>query len=167
MQAISKFNSNYRYILVVIDTFSKHACSYPLKRKTEDEVCDAFKIFLAKGRVPKNLQTDLGTEFYNSKFKQLVQKNAINHYSTYSVKKASITEIFIRTLKSKMYKQFSLKGNYKWMDGTLESSILSYNNTVHRTINQKPDKVNNTNKRYILERYFRPILSKLIIKNNF
>lgn len=71
---------------------------FPLKTKNKDEVSDAFKIILEKGRVPKNLQTDFGTEFYNSRFKTLTNKFYINHYSTYSTKKASIVERLIRTL---------------------------------------------------------------------
>lgn len=168
VQTISKFNSNYRYILIVIDAFSKYAWTYPLKCKTGDEVYNAFKVILARsGRIPKNLQTDLGTEFYNKKFKKLMHENSINHYSTYTVKKASIAERFIRTLKSKMYKQFSLKGNYKWIDGTLDNLVHTYNHTFHRTINQKPADVTEINKGYIIDRYSKMNKLKSISKKDF
>lgn len=153
MQSFSKDNSQYKYILTVIDAFSKYAWAYPLKLKNKETVTEAFSKLLEKGRVPKNLQTDLGTEFYNSCFKKLLQKYGINHYSTYSTKKASIVERFIRTLKTKMYKQFSLQGNYKWNDGTLEHIMKKYNSTFHRTIGTAPDKVNEKNKQNILKRY--------------
>lgn len=153
MQFISKKNSGYKYILVVIDTFSKYAWAIPLKCKRKEIVCKAFKTLLEKGRQPKNLQTDFGTEFYNDQFKNLTNTFNINHYSTYTTKKASIVERLIRTLKSKLYKEFSLKGTYKWTDGTLNKIIKDYNNTYHRTIDQKPCEVNSSNKRMILERY--------------
>lgn len=153
MQSSSKDNSGYKYILAVIDTFSKYAWAYPLKQKNKKLVSQAFQLILNKGRVPKNLQTDCGTEFYNKEFKKLLDKYSINHYSTYSIKKASIAERFIRTLKSKLYKEFSLNGNYKWAKGLLGEVIKEYNNTTHRTIGLKPCHVNETNKHVLLERF--------------
>lgn len=155
MQAFSKTNSNMKYILVIIDTFSKYAWAYPLKNKSKEQVCNVFNKLLGEGRVPKNLQTDQGTEFYNNKFKYIIKKYGINHYSTFSTKKASIVERFIRTIKSKMYKLFSLKGNYKWYDATLKKIIHEYNHTYHKTIAQKPSEVNENNIKSLQERYAR------------
>lgn len=153
MQAISKVNAGYKYILVIIDTFSKYAWALPLKQKNKQEVSEAFKTVIEKGRVPKNLQTDLGKEFYNDQFKSLVNKYNINHYSTYSTKKASIVERLIRTLKNKLYKEFSLNGNYKWFNGMLKKKLHEYNNDVHRTVGQPPASINRRNKTKILQRY--------------
>lgn len=155
MQSISKQNKNYRYILAIIDTFSKYAWTVPLKSKTKYDVCDTFNKLLVKGRIPKNLQTDNGTEFYNNKFQKLMKTYNINHYSTYSTKKASIVERFIRTLKSKIYKEFSLKGNFNWVDSTLNNVIYQYNHTYHRTIDEAPVNVDNINKKRILERHLK------------
>lgn len=79
-------------------------------------------------------------------FKEITKTFNINHYSTYSVKKASIVERFIRTLKNKLYKEFHLKGNYKWIDGTLENKVLEYNHTFHNTVKQTPVSINQGNK---------------------
>lgn len=153
MQSVYKDNKNYKYILAVIDTFSKYAWAYPLKLKKKENIIQAFKKLLEAGRIPKNLQTDFGTEFYNKSFKSLVNKYGINHYSTYSTKKASIVERFIRTLKSKIYKQFHLQGSYNWLVGLLDNSIKSYNNKTHRTIGLAPAEVNKNNKKLLQERY--------------
>ncbi|XP_070168346.1 uncharacterized protein [Polyergus mexicanus] len=88
---------------------------------------------------PKNLQTDNGKEFYNKDFKKLMEQNKINHYSTYSDKKAAIVERFIRSLKEIMWKQFSIQGNYKWVD-ILPNLLNIYNNRKHRTIGMTPCK---------------------------
>lgn len=160
MQNLIKWNSGYKYILVIIDCFSKYAWAFPLKQKTKDMVSKQLKTLFAKGRFPKNFQTDMGKEFYNDKFKKITEKFHINHYSTYSTKKASIVERFIRTLKSKLYKNFSLKGNYKWVDGTLDKNVYEYNNTPHRTIGQPPATINQNNKKKVLRKYINNSLSK-------
>lgn len=145
IQKYQKVNKGYKFILVVIDAFSKYAWVAPLKTKTKTEVCLAFEKILKIGRRPKNLQTDMGTEFYNDIFQKLMNKYKINHYSTYSTKKASIVERLIRTLKGKMFKHFSLVGNYKWVGLPLYDLVDKYNNTVHRTTKFNPSAINSTN----------------------
>ena len=145
LQSFYKINKGFRYILIIIDAFSKYVWALPIKTKTQVEVADYFEKTLQLGRVPNNLQTDLGKEFYNSLFKKLMTSYNINHYSTYSTKKASIVERVIRTVKNKLYKYFSLAGNYRWVGRPLENIIKSYNNTVHRTIKLKPIEVNHQN----------------------
>ena len=38
----SKQNDNYRYILTVIDFFSKYSFCYPFKNKNSNEIINAF-----------------------------------------------------------------------------------------------------------------------------
>ena len=156
LQFISKYNSGNNYILIIIDTFSKFAWAIPLKKKTKELVSKKFDVLLASiKRCPKNLQTDLGKEFYNEAMIKICKKYGINHYSTYSMKKASIVERLIRTIKSRLFKKFSLKGSYKWIDGTLKTVMDEYNHTKHSTIGITPLEVNDSNKKEILARYKR------------
>lgn len=145
-------NKNYKYMLTIIDVFSKYAWAVPLKLKTGKDVTQGMKSVLQQGRVPKNLQTDRGKEFYNATFDNLMKQYNINLYSTYSNLKASICERFNRTLKNKMWIQFSLRGNYKWLD-ILPTLIKAYNNTKHRTIGVKPSDVTSENENQILKRF--------------
>jgi hypothetical protein len=103
-----------------------------------------LSIFITSKRYPKNLQTDNGKEFYNKMFSDLMRKYKINHYSTFSSLKASIIERFNRTLKEKMWREFSLNGSYKWVN-LLETLTYQYNNSKHRTIKMKPSEVNKQN----------------------
>lgn len=147
----AKINSNFRYILTVIDTFSKYAWGIPLKNKTGDEVTVAMqKIFNKDNRIPKNIHTDAGKEFYNQSFQKLMKKYKINHYSTFSSMKASIVERFNRTLMTKIWKIFSFNGSYKWIK-CLQDVIDLYNNTIHRTIKIKPCEVTPQNAENILK----------------
>lgn len=146
-----KFNKGYKYMLTVIDVFSKFAYALPLKTKTGLEITKALKsiIELNKNRYPKNIHTDQGKEFYNSHFKNLMKEFNINHYHTYSNMKASIVERFNRTLKNKMWKKFSLQGNYKWVN-ILDMLLQDYNSSYHRSIKMSPKSVSKKNEKMLL-----------------
>lgn len=146
----AKINRGYKYILVVINVFSKFVWCKPVKNKSGKEITAAMQEILTKIKsVPQNMQTDMGKEFYNKDFKILMEKWKINHYSTYSNLKASIVERVNRTLKNLMWKKFSLQGNYKWFD-ILPEIVKKYNNTKHRTIGCKPVDVKKKDERQIL-----------------
>ena len=90
MHPYSSFNRGHHYIFTVIDVLSKYAWAVPLKSKGGSETADAIvEIIRASGRCPKNLQTDMGKEFYNVDVQKILKKHNVNHYSTYSTLKAS------------------------------------------------------------------------------
>ena len=66
MSRYSRSNSGYKYLLTVIDVFSKYRWIVPLKTKTGKEGAMAFqKLFSSTNTPPSRLWTDKGTEFYN------------------------------------------------------------------------------------------------------
>ena len=147
-----KENKGFRYLLTVIDIFSKHAWAVPVKSKSGNDVSLAMSTILKQGRVPTNLQTDQGKEFYNSHFQNLMKKYKINLYSSHSNLHASICERFNRTLKNKMWIQFSNRGNYKWLD-ILPDLLRAYNSKKHRTIGIEPENVTLENEREVKKRF--------------
>src|SRR5436190_3690312 len=152
MKPYSKVNKGFNYILNVIDCFTKKAYSRPLKSKSGKDVTSAMSNILEEiGSPMKHLHTDDGKEFYNSLFKGLMQKYGINHYSTKSDLKASIVERFNRTIKTIIFKQFSLRGTHKW-DDILQDIVRGYNTSFHRTIGMKPSEVNKKNESLVLSR---------------
>ncbi|XP_060867430.1 uncharacterized protein LOC132942800 [Metopolophium dirhodum] len=132
----SKVNGGYKYFLVVIDCFTKFSWAKPLKSKTGKEVTSAMSTILLD-RSPKLLQLDNGKEFYNTTFDALMTKYGIHKYSTFSILKASIAERFNRTLKGKMYKEFTARGSHEWVS-ILPKLLDEYNNSYHRTIGMTP-----------------------------
>ena len=64
MQAFSKDNNEINTLLTVIDIFSKFVWIVSLKRKTGQEVANAFSRIL-KERRPSKTWVDRGLEFYN------------------------------------------------------------------------------------------------------
>ena len=70
MQLISKFNKKFRFLLCVIDIFSKYACVVSLKDKKGVSIVNAFqKILNDSARKPNKIWVDKGNEFYNNSFK--------------------------------------------------------------------------------------------------
>jgi len=89
MQAFSKFNRGVRYLLTVMDVFSKYGWMLPLKGKTRKSVADAFKkIFKKSKQKPVKLWTDKGREFYNKHVKEL----GVELYSTENEEESSVVE---------------------------------------------------------------------------
>lgn len=163
MKPHNKINKGFNYILTVIDCFTKVADAIPLKDKKGKTITQGMDKILKKitGYI-KNLQTDDGKEFFNKDFSQLMEKYQINHYSTFSEKKAAIIERFNRTLKTAMYKKFSERGTYVWHD-ILPKLIKEYNNKKHRTIGMRPIEVNEKNKLTVfnsIKKYTEPALDK-------
>ena len=74
MQLISKFNKGFRFLLCVIDIFSKYAWVVPLKDKKGISIVYTFqKILKESDRKPNKTWVNKGSEFYNSSFKKLVK----------------------------------------------------------------------------------------------
>ena len=71
MQLISKFNKGFRFLLCVIDVFSKYAWVIPLKDKKGANIVNAFqKILKDSNRKPNNIWVEKGGEFYNNFLKK-------------------------------------------------------------------------------------------------
>ena len=72
IQAFSKDNNAIKCLLTVIDVFSKFVLIVPLKRKTGQEVANAFSRIL-KERRPSKMWVDRGCEFYNKDVRKQVE----------------------------------------------------------------------------------------------
>ena len=83
MQLLSKFNKRFRFLLCVIDIFSKYAWVIPLKDKKGISIVNAFqKILDDSKRKPNKIWVDKGSVFYNNSFKKWLQDNDIVMHST-------------------------------------------------------------------------------------
>ena len=103
MQSLSKKNKRIKYLLCVIDLYSKYAFVIPLKPKIGISIVNAFnKIIKQSNRKPNKIWVDQGGEFYNNVFEKWLSDNDINMYSTYNEGKSVVAERFIRTLKNKL-----------------------------------------------------------------
>ena len=71
MGTLAKFNKGYKYLLTVIDIFSKYGWIVPLKNKTGKSVAKAFTTIFQQGLIPTRLWTHKYTGPYNPLDRQL------------------------------------------------------------------------------------------------
>ena len=81
MKLISKFNKGFRFLLCVIDIFSKYAWVLPLKDIKSTSIVNVFQSILKdSNRKSNKICVDKGSEFYNNSFKKWLQDNDIVMY---------------------------------------------------------------------------------------
>ena len=152
----TRVNSGYRFILCIIDTFSKRLWTFPLRRKSATAVHDAmFSLLLPRYQRPIKIQADQGTEFFNSRFETLLNRfnPPITLYNTWSDKKASIVERVQRTLRNRLGKYWEESGTKRWID-VLPRITQSYNNSFHRSIGMTPNEVTGANETLVRNRLY-------------
>ena len=142
---LKKYNDGDKYILTMIDVFSKMAFAKSLPNKKGPTVLEAFlSVLEEQDRKPQNVHTDQGVEFTNRSFKSALKKLDIHYYVTFSETKASVVERFNKTLKTKMWKYFTHNNTYRYVD-VLQDLVDGYNATPHGGISLAPVKVTEKN----------------------
>ena len=95
---------------------------------------------MAEGRRPQTLQTDKGKEFYNTTLQRWLKKEDMRHFSTLGDAKASIVERLNRTLKSRLYRYFTVANTTQYLD-ILPLLVQRYKKDVHPSIGMAPKDV--------------------------
>ena len=102
MSSFSRSNRGYKFLLTVIDIYSKYGWIVPLKTKIGKVVAAALmKLF--EIAVLSRLWTDKGTEFYNQHVRRVLDANNVTLYSTENEEKSSVAERWNRTMKRIMW----------------------------------------------------------------
>ncbi|XP_036148480.1 uncharacterized protein LOC118647535 [Monomorium pharaonis] len=104
------------------------------QRTVQERLSDSYRTMQDRYQTTRERLSDGYRTAVNQK---ILKKHDINHYSSYSVMKASVVEQFNRTLKNDMWKMFTLNGNYKWID-LLPELVSNYNTRKHQTIGMRP-----------------------------
>ena len=141
MSSFSRLNKGYKYLLTVIDVFSKYGWIVPLKTKTGKEVAQASRKLFLSGH-PSRLWTDKVTECYNQQLKDVLAANNVMLYSTENEEKSSFVERWNRTMKNIMWNYFTANNTQKYID-VLPNIVEKYNNTYHQSIKLTPSDARN------------------------
>jgi transposase InsO family protein len=166
LQAFRKDNEGYGYLLTFINSFSRKARAVPLKTKSASEVRDALSQLLQEQPV-SCLYTDGGGEFRNRLVASLCKKLGITQFFTNNPDtKAAICERFNRTLRSRMFRLMTHRGNRRYID-SIDDMINAYNTSVHRAIGMAPSDVNDTNTSQVFKRIYKADDIDSLMTRNF
>jgi len=147
MQSYSKSNDDIKYLLFVIDVFSRYLWVEPLKDKSANEVAGGFDAILGDTtRHPRRLRTDAATDFTSNTFQKLLKGENISHFVTHSEKQANYVERVIQTMKKKIFRFMNAENTEQYIT-VLENLVQSYNNTWHSGIKKRPADVTKSNER--------------------
>ena len=123
-------NRSYRYVLVIIDNFSKFGWRVPLKNKNAQTIKESFENISISSKKPKLIENDRGREFYNNFFQDILNKNNIELYSRNTSVGAVFAERFNRTIRYLLKRPVFERDDGKWID-ILLTITKQYNNRVH------------------------------------
>ena len=135
----------YRWVLTVIDCFSKYALAFPLKRKESNNICMMLLDLFSNEGIPAILQSDNGGEFVSTI--NLIPKLGIKliNGSPYSTTTQGQVERFNRTLKFLLRKEIQIEisnNNFTvvedWANNLIERVIDSYRHKLHRSLARTP-----------------------------
>ena len=155
MQKLSKWNKGYKYLLTVIDVFSKVAWAEPLKSKSTKDMLTALNRLVARFlKCPLRVQTDQGTEFLAKPVQAWFKQHKWYHFVSRGDTKASLVERCHRTLKQRMFRYFTAHNTLHWID-VLPQLVMVYNRSFHRSIGMAPLDVNTQNEAQVWNRLYR------------
>lgn len=109
VQNLSKENDGVRFLLILIDSFSKYLRIVALKQKTAAVVLNGIQQVFESGVQCKKLRSDRGSEFRNNLLRNYLQKKGVRLFFANQNSKASIAERVIRTIRGRLYRYFKKK----------------------------------------------------------
>ncbi|MES2286718.1 MAG: transposase family protein [Bacteroidota bacterium] len=141
LQKYSRKNSGFNWLVTALDGFTKELFVQPVKKKTTQQVADAFALIIKQAKKPiRYVYSDMGLEFIGKSFQDLMTKHNITHYVSKTKRKAAMCERVIKTLKQLLFKYFTHEKSTRWVE-VLPKLVNSYNNTPHSSHGLKPNSI--------------------------
>ena len=138
-------DNGFKYVLILVDNWSKFLWVIALKNKTGIQVKTALEALFEKTkRIPKKIHRDKGKEFWNETVLDFFKDKNIHLYSTQNLEKSAIAERTIGVLKSwlePLLTEQELKGEKKSWMLMLPIVVKKWNDHKHRTIGMSPIKL--------------------------
>ena len=129
-----KANKPYKYILAVVDVFTRYAYCQPVESKTNEDVLHAFKVIISKRAkaIPNVITSDSDSTFLSNEFQEFLKKLniIINPVILKDHHALGIIDRFARTLKTILSKYYIRNKNTNWTD-KLQTIVENYNHTEH------------------------------------
>lgn len=134
VQNLAEYNDNVKFLLVIVDVFSRFLWVRPLKDRKAKSVIEAFKDLLQGPRRPNAIRTDKGSEFYNRYLQHYLRDQHIKIFYALNETKANFAERYIQTLKKRLYRYFTHLQKHKYLN-ILQDVVQSINDTPNRSLN--------------------------------
>jgi hypothetical protein len=148
-----KYNSGYKYILSIIDVFTRKAYLMAMKYKNETDVVNSFNKIIEDNKIlPVVITSDTDSTFLSNRVQNLFKKYDIIHNTVPIGDHASlgIIDRFALTLKRILTKQRQVLNTANWIDN-LNKIVKSYNNSENRGINDlTPNEANEEKNKNLL-----------------
>ena len=131
--------NGYRYILVVVDHFSKYTNIYAMRDQTAKTVAKhLFEDYTKEHGIPESLHTDQGRQFESRIVQDLCQRLGIrkSRSSPYHPQGAGIVERANRVIKGQLARYMADRGG-QW-DTHIHQLQLAYNTSVHSSTGLTP-----------------------------
>lgn len=143
-QQFSRKNHGYKYILCIVDMFSRMNYVRPLHSKRSAEVASQIDDIISSMQfIPRFFTSDKGLEFdirNNDVRSVLLDKYHMIVYYTSGPKKNAMVERFNRTLKERIERYFTQNNTKNWIN-ILQDFSTNINNSVNRSIGMPPARV--------------------------
>ena len=133
--------NGYRYLLVIIDVFSRYPMIFPMRDMTVSSVIKQFGHFFSLFGFPDAVLSDRGSQFESKEFIDYLRSYGIKKLRTnaFHASGNGICERFHKTIKKSMIAcldEHSLSSN-QWVS-TLNSCLLEYRTSVHASTKHRP-----------------------------
>ena len=134
VSALSGSNDGVRFLLLLIDIFTKRIWIFGIRSKGANAMTDALTTWLdGIDVVPKILKTDKGTEFTNRRVQQLLRNRGVEWQAAFGTLKAAVAERANKTIQILMFKYLSENETKRYID-VLPLLLNTYSNRGHRTL---------------------------------
>jgi transposase InsO family protein len=128
-------NEGVRYLLLIIDVFTKKIWVYPLKTKEGLVMRNTLERWLDTigNPVPEAFATDAGREFFNAPVRDLLAARGVRQEKSTGTCKAAVAERANKSIQILIYKYLSENQTKKYL-GKLDDLVATYNKRGHRTL---------------------------------
>lgn len=151
----SHHNKGFKWILLVVDSFSRRVECEPLKNKSGTEVARGldtiFSRLSSSNKLAPNayFATDCGKEFFNQNVEVIYKKFNLSHFPLRSPIKCPFAEISGRYIVTRLHKIMFREDTKRWID-QLQAVVLAKNGRKNKkTAGLSPDEINSHNQKAV------------------
>ena len=153
----SRQNNGFKWILLVVDSFSRRVECTPLKSKAGVEVARGLDEIFTRLKNSNKMApsayfaTDLGNEFFNQNVDRIYKKYNVSHFPLRPPIKCAFAEITGRYVVTRLYKIMFLKATKRWVD-QLQAVVAAKNARKNKkTAGLSPDEISYDNQAVVKE----------------